>query len=55
MIDFTASADIVAPQLLGMVLTHNGVSIRITEVEAYLGSGDEASHTFNGPSGFRVR
>lgn len=48
MIDFTASADVVAPQLLGAVLTHNGVSIRITEVEAYLGSYDEASHTFNG-------
>lgn len=48
MIDFTASAEVVAPQLLGAVLTHNGVSIRITEVEAYLGSKDEASHTFNG-------
>ena len=48
MIDFTASADVVAPQLLGAVLTHNGVSIRITEVEAYLGFHDEASHTFNG-------
>lgn len=48
MIDFTASAEVVAPQLLGAVLTHNGVSIRITEVEAYLGSHDEASHTFNG-------
>lgn len=48
MIDFTASAEVVAPQLLGAVLTHNGVSIRITEVEAYLGFHDEASHTFNG-------
>ena len=36
-IDFSAPAVIVAPQLLGCVLTHRGVSIRITEVEAYLG------------------
>ena len=48
MIDFSDSADVVAPKLLGAVLTHNGVSVRITEVEAYLGALDEASHTFNG-------
>ena len=47
-IDFYQPADVVAPQLLGCVVTHNGVSIRLTEVEAYLGSSDSAAHTFNG-------
>ncbi|WP_080792671.1 DNA-3-methyladenine glycosylase [Corynebacterium pacaense] len=47
-IDFLQAADTVAPQLLGCVLTHAGVSIRLTEVEAYLGAGDEAAHTFRG-------
>ncbi|MDO5032168.1 DNA-3-methyladenine glycosylase [Corynebacterium sp.] len=48
MIDFSAPADVVAPQLLGAVIHHKGVSVRITEVEAYLGKADEASHTFRG-------
>ena len=48
MIDFSASAEVVAPQLLGAVLSHNGVSVRLTEVEAYLGERDAASHTFSG-------
>ncbi|STC70005.1 DNA-3-methyladenine glycosylase [Corynebacterium pilosum] len=48
MIDFSAPADEVAPQLLGCFLTHAGVTIRITEVEAYLGADDEASHTYRG-------
>ncbi|MGP6174002.1 DNA-3-methyladenine glycosylase [Corynebacterium sp. A21] len=48
MIDFTATADIVAPQLLGCVLTHAGVSIRLTEVEAYVGAEDSAAHTHRG-------
>lgn len=47
-LDFLQSADIVAPQLLGCVLTHAGVSVRLTEVEAYLGAKDEAAHTFRG-------
>jgi DNA-3-methyladenine glycosylase len=49
----------VAPLLLGAVLTHEGrdgpVSVRITEVEAYLGPYDSlhpdpGSHTFRGPT-----
>ena len=48
MIDFSAPADVVAPQLLGATLTFNGVSIRLTEVEAYLGAEDPAAHTYNG-------
>ena len=47
-IDFTQTADVVAPQLLGCVITHNGVSIRLTEVEAYVGAADPAAHTFKG-------
>ncbi|SDL60968.1 DNA-3-methyladenine glycosylase [Corynebacterium mycetoides] len=48
MIDFSRSADVVAPQLLGCYIQHKGVTVRLTEVEAYLGAGDEASHTFRG-------
>lgn len=47
-IDFLQSADIVAPQLLGCIFTHDGVSIRLTEVEAYLGENDAAAHTHRG-------
>lgn len=50
MIDFSAPADVVAPQLLGCVITLHGVSIRLSEVEAYLGADDEAAHTFRGPT-----
>lgn len=39
----------VAPDLLGRVITHGPVSIRLTEVEAYGVPGqDPASHTFRG-------
>ena len=50
----------VAPQLLGAVLSYaspeGSVSVRITEVEAYLGPHDSqhpdpGSHTFRGPTG----
>jgi DNA-3-methyladenine glycosylase len=38
----------VAPELLGCTLTHNGVTVRLTEVEAYDGSNDPGSHAFRG-------
>ncbi|TFB72525.1 DNA-3-methyladenine glycosylase [Cryobacterium glaciale] len=38
----------VAPLLLGAVLTRGAVSVRITEVEAYLGRIDPGSHAFRG-------
>lgn len=45
-------ADIVAPRLLGALLTHTTdegpVTVRLTEVEAYLGPGDPGSHAYRG-------
>lgn len=48
MIDFSAPADVVAPQLLGCIFHFGGVAVRLTEVEAYLGTEDPAAHTFRG-------
>ncbi len=38
----------VAPRLLGSVLRHGDVAVRLTEVEAYLGHLDPGSHAFRG-------
>ncbi|WP_082176931.1 DNA-3-methyladenine glycosylase [Arsenicicoccus sp. oral taxon 190] len=40
----------VAPDLLGCVLRHGPVSLRLTEVEAYAGQVDPGSHAFRGPT-----
>ena len=41
----------VAPDLLGCTLSHAGVTVRITETEAYAGEhGDPGSHAFRGPT-----
>lgn len=37
-----------APSLLGALLTGRGVTVRLTEVEAYLGETDPGSHAFRG-------
>jgi DNA-3-methyladenine glycosylase len=36
----------VAPRLLGARLSHDGVSVRLTEVEAYAGPDDPGSHAY---------
>ena len=38
----------VAPRLLGGVLRHRGVAVRLTEVEAYDGAADPGSHAHRG-------
>lgn len=40
----------VAPALLGATITHAGVTLRLTEVEAYAGEKDPGSHAFRGPT-----
>ena len=40
----------VAPALLGATITHAGVTVRLTEVEAYAGTADPGSHAFRGPT-----
>jgi DNA-3-methyladenine glycosylase len=52
--DLARSAPQVAPALLGAHLTHathdGTVTVEITEVEAYTGSDDPASHAHRGPT-----
>lgn len=45
---FAASPTEVAPRLLGLVVEHAGVGVRITEVEAYHGPQDPGSHGHRG-------
>ena len=46
--DLTRPALEVAPELLGCVLRVGDVAVRITEVEAYEGQSDPASHAWRG-------
>jgi DNA-3-methyladenine glycosylase len=49
--DLDRPAEQVAPDLLGCFLQAGGVRVRITEVEAYSGEGqDPASHAHRGPT-----
>lgn len=47
---FSRTALEVAPELLGCELRHDGVAVRITEVEAYMGDVDPGSHAYRGPN-----
>lgn len=50
-VDWLQPAEIVAPQLLGWKVVAHGVTLRLTEVEAYGGQGaDPASHAYRGPT-----
>jgi DNA-3-methyladenine glycosylase len=40
----------VAPRLLGAVVRHGDVAVRLTEVEAYDGANDPGSHAYRGPT-----
>lgn len=40
----------VAPRLLGAVVRHGPVAVRLTEVEAYAGPDDPGSHSYRGPT-----
>jgi DNA-3-methyladenine glycosylase len=46
----SGSAVDVAPRLLGGLLHGRGVTVRLTEVEAYAGESDPGSHAFRGPT-----
>lgn len=46
--DLSGPVQEVAPTLLGAVLRHGEVAVRLTEVEAYDGAGDPASHAYRG-------
>ncbi|HET7398474.1 MAG TPA: DNA-3-methyladenine glycosylase [Intrasporangium sp.] len=47
---FARPATVVARELLGCRLTSAGVTVRITETEAYAGERDPGSHAFRGPT-----
>ena len=49
--DLHRPAEAVAPELLGCLLSAHGVTVRLTEVEAYGGHGaDPGSHAHRGPT-----
>ncbi len=48
--DLSGPVATAAPTLLGATLRHRGVAVRITEVEAYDGPNDPASHAYRGPT-----
>jgi DNA-3-methyladenine glycosylase len=46
--DLCQPVDQVAPRLLGAVIRHGPVGVRLTELEAYDGATDPASHAYRG-------
>lgn len=49
MLDISLPATDLAPLLIGALLTDAGVTLELTEVEAYAGADDPAAHAFPGP------
>lgn len=49
MIDVELSAEKLAPLLVGALLRDGEITVRLTEVEAYSGQDDPASHAWRGP------
>ena len=47
---FDRPVEEVAPDLLGSTIACGGVRLRLTEVEAYQGMNDAASHSYRGPT-----
>ena len=48
--DLLGPVEDVAPRLLGAVVRHGDVALRLTEVEAYAGTVDPGSHAYRGPT-----
>jgi DNA-3-methyladenine glycosylase len=48
--DLRRTVEVVAPDLLGCLLHGHGVTVRLTEVEAYAGRRDPGSHAYRGPT-----
>jgi DNA-3-methyladenine glycosylase len=48
--DLCRPVEEVAPRLLGAVIQHGSVAVRLTELEAYDGATDPASHAYRGPT-----
>jgi DNA-3-methyladenine glycosylase len=48
--DLCGPVEEVAPRLLGAVVRHGPVAVRLTELEAYDGATDRASHAYRGPT-----
>lgn len=46
--DLCSPVEDVAPRLLGAVISHGPVAVRLTELEAYDGATDPASHAYRG-------
>ena len=42
------SPELIAPLLLGALISHGGVTVRLTELEAYAGAADPGSHAYRG-------